>query len=201
MAPSVADEPTAQYTFLASAPLVSTIELDVAVVSVEPAMKTYVPAPLRVSLPVIAIDDGDAYAPAASVMPPRSSASVSATADGASAPSETSVAVSSACAAAAAALLTSSVPVKLPGGKPLTAVPGFSAIEPATDVAPTFVTVVAATTLMPQRADGAGGAAPKRQPAKPASTTVLSIIVTAPVDAYKRPTTVAPVFALIDACA
>lgn len=156
--PSVADEPTTQKTFFACAPLVSTTALADAVMSVEPAMMTNVdaalPPPFSVTVPVMKMDEGDAYAPGASVRPPMFCAAVSAVADGASAPSEARVAVSAACAATAAALPMSRVPYT-PGGKPVTAVPGESATAPATTVAPVLVTVDAPRTLMPQSASGA----------------------------------------------
>lgn len=55
---------------------------------------------------------------------------------------------------------------------------------------------------MPQKAVDAGGGigagAPRRQPA---SVITLLLSVTAPVDASRRPSTVAPVLAVIDAYA
>ena len=110
-APSVADEPTTQYTADAAAPSVSTTALDVAVVSADPARKTYVPAPRSVRLPVRPIAVGDAYAPGASVSDPMSSPAPSATAEGPSAVSSVIIAVTAACAAIAAGVFTSSAPV------------------------------------------------------------------------------------------
>ena len=111
--------------------------------------------------------------------------------------------VSAICAAMATELSTSSAPVIAPAANPITDEPGLSATAPPTEVAPTFDTVDPASTLMPQNAAGGGGAvgadAPSKQPAKPASTIVLLINVMAPVDARRRPTTVAPALAETDA--
>ena len=154
-APSVADDPITQNTEAASVPFVSRTALALAVVRAVPAIMTKVdaalPPPSSVSTPVRNRVVEDAYTPACSVAPPKSSPSPSGVADGASALRSPSAAVRADCAAAAASLLMSAAPVYVPGPK-LTDVPGDSAMSPSTTVLPTFVMVLPAKTLTPHNA-------------------------------------------------
>ena len=157
--PSVADEPTTQITLAASAPFVRTTDENDCVVNALPAINTNVdaalPPPSSVTCPVRKIVDAELYTPAVNVMPVRSSPSprvVAPPAGGARADSVLSAVVSADCAATARAVPTCRLPVKPPGGKPLTMVPGLNATSPSTAVAPVLEMDEPARTLMPHSA-------------------------------------------------
>src|SRR2546426_20810 len=69
-------------------------------------------------------------------------------------------AVKASCAAAAAESATYIVPLTIPGGNPVTAVPGLSPRSPLTVVAPVLVIVEAASTANVLAAPRATGACP-----------------------------------------
>ena len=106
----------------------------------------------------ISSDDVDTYRPGVRVWPPRFPASVIAPRVRPAA--SLYAAVKSSCAWAAAGSPAWIVPLTVPGGKPVTAVPGLSPRSPLTVVAPVLVTVEAARTANVPAAPRATGAWP-----------------------------------------
>jgi hypothetical protein len=144
--PSVAELPTCEKTLHDRAPLTRFTLLPEAVMSVDAALKTNTafgsPCASSVTVPVIPkVPAGESYTPGVLVVPPSSTGTVAVVAR----PAALSYAVTRsllACAAAASAMC--SVPFTVPGGNPVTDVPGLSPRSPLTVVAPVFVTVEAA---------------------------------------------------------
>src|SRR5207249_9402019 len=89
-------------------------------------------------------EEVDLYRPGVRVCPPRFPATPIAPAVRPAA--SLYAAVKSCCARAAAASAAWIVPLTIPGGNPVTAVPGLSPRSPLTMVAPVLVTVEAART-------------------------------------------------------
>jgi hypothetical protein len=147
--PRVAELPTCQNTLQAWAPLMRRMLLAESVVRLEGAwkMKTALgsPPPFRVSLPWTSSVEDALYTPATSAGPPlpimdgmlavglRPAASLYAV-----------VRSSWACAAGASALCMT--PFTMPGGNPVTAVPGLTPRSPLMTLGPVLVTVCPART-------------------------------------------------------
>jgi hypothetical protein len=146
--PSVAELPTCQKTLHACAPPVRTTELAEPVISVEPIWKIKTafgsPCASRVSAPLRFSDDEAVYTPGVSVCP--------APLAGPTMPDElrpaasTYAVVRSDCAPPATPSAAWMAPDTIPGGNPVTAVPGLTPRSPPMKVAPVFVTVVPART-------------------------------------------------------
>src|ERR1041385_5640373 len=109
--------------------------------------------------------------------------------------------VGSSCAWAAAASAAWTVPLTIPGGNPVTAVPGLNPRSPPTVVPPVLVTVEAARTAKLAAVPRATGAAITAEAGGPAVGIVMGLEskVTAAVRANKRPSTAAPVVAVMEA--
>jgi hypothetical protein len=146
--PSVAELPTCQNTLQAEAPLVRTTELAESVTSVEPIwkMKTAFGSPcaFRVSAPPTSSPDEALYTPGVSVWPaPMNEPTLLA---GLRPAASLYAVVKSDWAPAATPSVTCMVPVTMPGGNPVTALPGLRPRSPLMTVGPVLVTVVAART-------------------------------------------------------
>src|SRR5881394_1278443 len=117
------------------------------------------PWPSRVRSPEeISSDVVDVYRPGVRVWPPRFPATVIAPLVRPAA--SLYAAVKSSCAWAAAASARCIVPLTVPGGNPVTAVPGLNPRSPLTVVAPVLVTVEAARTAYVEAAPRATGPGP-----------------------------------------
>jgi hypothetical protein len=146
--PSVAELPTCQNTLQACAPFVSRMWLDVSVMSVEPTwkMKTAPAFPwaFRISSPPTSSDDVALYTPGSSdwpapMKPPRLAAGVRPAAS-------LYAVVKSDCAPDATPSVWCTVPLTMPGGKPVIAVPGLRPRSPLSRLGPVLVTVLPAST-------------------------------------------------------
>lgn len=116
-----------------------------AVVSELPIFKIYTPLPLKVIVPVIAADEGKQNTPGESVCPPMSAASDSWVLHIAL-DRDLYVEAASVRACATNEFVVYVVPVTLPGGKPVIAVPGLIPIFPTMVVLPVLVIVEAPKT-------------------------------------------------------
>src|SRR6185503_18768341 len=218
--PRVAELPTCQIMLAAWAPPLRITCRPTVVVRVEPIWKMNTafssPCASRVRSPEeISSEVVDLYRPGARVWPPRFPATVIAPLVRPAA--SLYAVVKSNCAWAAAASATCIVPLTVPGGNPVTAVPGLNPRSPLIVVGPVLVTVEAARTtnvLADPRMTGAGpdvgdlGDLGKlgdlRELGVPAgigTPMILESSVTAAVRANSRPSTVAPVVTVIEAIA
>ena len=146
--PSVAELPTCQNTLQAWAPFVSRMWLDVSVMSVEPTWKMKTapefPCAFRTSSPPTSSDDVALYTPGESdwpapMKPPRLAAGVRPAAS-------LYAVVKSDCAPDATPSVWCTVPLTMPGGKPVIAVPGLTPRSPLSRLGPVLVTVLPAST-------------------------------------------------------
>jgi hypothetical protein len=150
LVPSVAELPTCQKTLHGEAPLMRLTVLLDAVINVDPAwkMKTALGSPCasRVTVPVSPMGPAVLYTPATSVWPPRSGGAAVA---GPRPAASLYAVVRSVCACnatASAACMTPVPGVIIPGGKPVTAVPGLTPTSPEITEGPVLVTVWPANT-------------------------------------------------------
>src|SRR4029077_12129914 len=111
----------------------------------------------------ISSEEVDLYRPGVSVRPPRFPASVIAPTVRPAA--SLYAVVKATCAWAAAASATCMVPLTVPGGNPVTAVPGLNPRSPLTVVAPVLVTVEAARNTNVEADPRATGAWPAAEAA------------------------------------
>src|SRR5438093_744455 len=163
--PRVAELPTCQNTLAALAPPLRITWRAEVVVRVDAIwkMNTALATPLASSVRYpeeISSEEVDLYRPGVRVCPPRLPATVIAPTVRPAA--SLYAVVRSSCAWAAAGSPAWIVPLTVPGGNPVTAVPGLSPRSPLTLVAPVLVTVEPARTanvLAAPRATGAGPAA------------------------------------------
>ena len=151
--PSVAELPTCQKTLQARAPFVRTTELAESVVSVDGAWKIQTafgsPCAFRVSAPETSSDEEALYTPGTSGALPMPAEPMEAgtLAVGLRPAASLYAVVRSACACAATALAACTVPlITVPGGNPVTAVPGFTPRFPLMMLGPVLVTVWPART-------------------------------------------------------
>src|SRR5438093_4553128 len=161
--PSVAELPTSQKTLAALVPPLKITWLPTVVVRVDAIwkMNTAFASPWASSVrspEEISSEEVDVYRPGVRVCPPRFPATRIA-------PTVRPAAliyavVKSSCAWAAARSPAWIVPLTVPGGNPVTAVPGFSPRSPLTLVAPVLVTVEPARTANVLAAPRATGACP-----------------------------------------
>jgi hypothetical protein len=140
--PSVAELPTCQYTPQGPPLIRATLE-PVAVVSVLPTLKMKTafgsPPPSSVSVPVSCADEVKQYTPGVRVLPPRSPVRV----DVQGCPAAVVEAVTrSDLAWTATASSTCVAPSTLPGGNPVTELPGASPRSPVITLGPVFVIVL-----------------------------------------------------------
>src|SRR6185295_10235475 len=158
--PSVAELPTTQKTLPADAPLINvTVEL-LAVVSVLPIWKIKralgFPWPSKTRAVFNWAEEEKQYTPG-----PRVLSKLGATVVQGRPTRSSKAACKSSFAWAVAASLMCRVPVKVPGGNPVTEVPGVNPMSPFTTLGPVLVIVLAAKTEKPaaplRRADPAPG--------------------------------------------
>jgi hypothetical protein len=146
--PSVAELPTCQNTLQAWAPLRSRMWLALSVMSVEPTwkMKTAPAFPwaFRVSEPPTSSDDVALYTPASSDWPaPMKPGRLVA---GVRPAASLYAVVRSDCAPAATPSVWCTVPLTMPGGNPVIALPGLTPRSPLSRLVPVLVTVLPART-------------------------------------------------------
>ena len=147
--PRVAELPTCQKMLAACALPMRTTRLPEAVVSALPIwkMKTEfaLPPPSSVRTPVMPNEEVDLYRPAARVCPPRSPATIAGTVRPAA--SLYAVVKSPWAVAAVRSAACIAPPTTVPGGNPVTALPGLTPKFPLTIVGPVFVTVEPANAV------------------------------------------------------
>lgn len=148
LVPNVAELPTCQNTLHGEAPLMRATVLFDAVINVDPAWKIHTalgsPCASRVTVPVRPIGPAVLYTPATRVSPPRSAGTPMA---GVRPAASLYAVVRSFCACNATASATCCVPlITVPGGKPVTALPGLTPRSPEMIEGPVLVTVVPANT-------------------------------------------------------
>src|SRR5437867_1257994 len=161
--PRVAELPTCQKTLAALAPPLRITWRAEVVVRVDAIwkMNTALASPWASSVrspEEISSEEVDLYRPGVRVCPPRFPATVIAPTVRPAA--SLYAVVKSSCAWAAAGSPAWIVPLTVPGGNPVTAVPGLSPRSPLTVVAPVLVTVEAARTANEPAAPRATGAGP-----------------------------------------